>query len=166
MLKKSATASFPYPASRARSGASAQSGRNVAVDLDQRFEMLPLRADLQRCGLGQYEDADIGDVLPYFERLRIVVTLGFAEENRPELAVEHQRFECLRIGRVGIGHDSLQLVRRRQQGLGFDISGRRGGIGNTRVGLGSSTRHSSPRQSLSGRQTCGISICKTVKKVA
>src|SRR5206468_3569383 len=103
MLKKSAMASFPCPVSHARSGASAQSGRDVAVDLDQRFEMLALRADLQRRGLGQHEDADICDVLPYFERLRIAVTLSFAEEDRPELAVEHQRLERLRIGRIGIG---------------------------------------------------------------
>src|SRR5262245_45753871 len=115
MLKKSATASFPRPVSRARSGTPAQSGRNVAIDLDQRLEMLTLRADLQRRSLGQHENADICDVLPYCKRLRVVVTLGFAEEDRPEFAVEHQRLERLRIGRIGIGHDGMQLVRRGQQ---------------------------------------------------
>ena len=60
--------------------------------------MLALRADLQRSGMRQHEDANVCDILPYFERLRIAVTLSFAEEDRPEFAIERQRFESLRIG--------------------------------------------------------------------
>src|SRR5207237_5654607 len=57
------------PDARCYSGAAAEAGREIAVDLDQRLDVLDLRADLQRHGLAQNEDAEVGDVLSHLQWL-------------------------------------------------------------------------------------------------
>jgi hypothetical protein len=72
--------------------------------------MVRLRADLQRHRLCQHEDADICDLLPDFDRLRISVVQRFAEKDRPEIAVEHQRMGGPLAGRIGVCDGILQFV--------------------------------------------------------
>ncbi len=57
------------------------------------------------------------------------------KQNRPELAVEQQRFREIIIRAAGIVHDVLQLVSSLQQSLRFDLSRRCCCLSSTRVGL-------------------------------
>src|SRR6516225_7216089 len=120
---------------------SGKPGSDVAVDLDQRMEMIELRTRLERSGLAQHEDTDIGDLLSYIERLRIGVAHRFAQEDGPELAVEHQRLHGLLAAWVGAIDRVLQLVGGLEQRLRLDVAGRCSGRGDTRVGRSSRTRH-------------------------
>src|SRR4029079_4617984 len=65
------------------SGAAAEAGREIAVDFDQWLDVLDLRADLQRHGLAQNEDTDVGDVLSHLQRLLVFVAQDVAKKNGP-----------------------------------------------------------------------------------
>ena len=72
-------------------GAAEQARRDLAIDADQRAEMLGLRIVHHRDGLVHHEQADVGDVLANGLRHRIVGVGHLGEEDRPELAVVEQR---------------------------------------------------------------------------
>src|SRR5687767_13023582 len=133
-----------HPAGSGASGASAETGCEVAIDFYQRLELVDLRIQLKRGSLGQDEHADICYVLPDGERLRILVAQRVAQKDRPELAIEDQRLAGPLIIATGVVHDVLQLVGSLQQGLCFDLTRRSRGAGNASIGLGS-FRHSQPR---------------------
>ena len=82
-----------------------------------------------------HEHRDIQDVLTDFERLRIVVALRRAHENRPEPAIEQQRRVHVLVGAVPVGLNFNQLACRHQQRLRFDFAGRRRSLGGASVGL-------------------------------
>ena len=73
----------PSPIVPPFSQAAGKTGGDVAIDVDQRFELRGIRIHLHLDGLLQHEDADIGDVLPDIQRVRILVGLGLGQEDRP-----------------------------------------------------------------------------------
>ena len=96
----------------------------IAVDVDQRLQLRRIRVDLHLDGLLHHEHADIGDVLTDFDRLRIVVGLDRAHEDRPQAAIEQQRVVHGLVGTGPVGLNFLELPCGLQQRLRFDFTGR------------------------------------------
>src|SRR5690242_11331600 len=77
---------------RTEAGSAAEEAcRDLAVNLDQRQQVVRLRIDLRAHRLLADEDAEIGDVLPDRGVERIVFVGHCRQEQRPELAVVSER---------------------------------------------------------------------------
>src|SRR6201995_605051 len=118
-----------------------EAGGDVAVDVDQRLQLRGMRIHLHLDGLLQHEDADIGDVLTDFQRVRILVGFGFGQEDRPQPAIEHQRVVQVAVRALPVGLDLLQLPCRLEQRLRLYFPGRCRRLRGASIGL-SGMRHS------------------------
>src|SRR5258705_3832969 len=81
----------PPERGRLRLCASEQSGGQLAVDADERVELLALGIGHHRHGLVHYKQAEIGDVLTDGDRQGVFGIGGRYHEDRPELAIVEQR---------------------------------------------------------------------------
>src|ERR1700730_18492629 len=131
----------------------------VAVDVDQRFQLRRIRIELHVDGLFHHEHTDIGNVLTNLQRLRIVVGFHCAHEDRPQPAVEQQRVVHILVGTGPVGLNVLQLSCRFQEGLRLDFPRRCRRLRRAGVGL-SGMRHPSPLAGLYAGNA-GIESCST-----
>src|SRR2546429_8921069 len=76
---------------RLRLCASEQSGGQLAVDADERVELLALGIGHHRHGLVHYKQAEIGDVLADGNGQSVFGIGGRYHEDRPKLAIVEQR---------------------------------------------------------------------------
>src|SRR3954471_4040906 len=107
------------------SGAAQQSRCDLSVDVNERAEAFRLRVARHCDRLVEYEQAEIGDILPYFDRQRTFLARHRSQKDRPELTVEQERVIELRLAMIPRLGDGLKLRRRLEQQVCLQLTRRR-----------------------------------------